>query len=260
MLTDCHFHPLDMENSEVKSGTFRGAGASSHPRQWRGLREWCAERGCPLVLGLHPWAVQRDSSVNENLLAELRMFLRDESCRPAAVGEIGLDKLRADNNYQEQIKVFRRQAEWARELGLPVVLHCVKAFADTTAVLKESFCLHNERAAEGRAGLVHGFWGAAEVCRSWQNLGFCISINPKYILKACAASGRAKNPWRDKLAAIAAVLPLERLLLESDAPWGLSEPGEIEKTAACLSEFWPRSGPEIMRTGADNLRRLFSAN
>lgn len=257
MLADCHFHPLDMGERYNKESVFQGAGASAHPRQWPALREWSADSGAPRVLGIHPWAVQSDPSANAARLTELHGLLSDARCRPAAVGEIGLDKARGKENFQEQLEVFRRQAEWAGELGLPIVLHCVRAYAETAAVLKESRFLRGGPAAEGRAGLVHGFWGSAEICREWLRMGFFISINPKFILRACSASEPADNPWRVKLAALAAVIPSDRLLLESDAPWGLSEPAEIEKTAACLSGLRSEGGPEIIGVCSENLRRLF---
>lgn len=256
MLADCHFHPLDMGERYNKNSVFQGAGASAHPRQWRALREWSADSGSPLVLGIHPWAVRSEPSANAARLTELRGFLRDARRRPAAIGEIGLDKAGGKENFQEQLEVFRRQAEWAGELGLPIVLHCVRAYAETAAVLRESLFPGGGRAAEGRAGLVHGFWGSAEICREWLKLGFYISINPKYILRACSASEPADNPWRVKLAALSAVLPSDRLLLESDAPWGLSEPAEIERTAACLSGFRSESGSELIGICSENLRRL----
>jgi TatD DNase family protein len=117
-----------------------------------------------------------------------------------AVGEIGLDYHYDLAPREVQRDVFRRQVRLARELRLPVVIHTREATEDTFAILRDE--------GPGVAGVFHCFSGDAAMARAVLDLGFCASF-----------AGIVTFPRADGLRAAARVVPAERLLIETDAPY-----------------------------------------
>lgn len=159
--------------------------ASSHPQYFRQM------------MGLHP------TSVSESFEAELAI-VHEKLFAPAAdyvgVGEIGLD-LYWDKTYLEQQReVLKRQMRWARELGLPVCLHVRKAYNELFALLRDlNFGTYS--------GVMHCFGGSVQEAHRAVEMGFHIGIGGVVTFKNAT------------LAAVAAAVPLERILLETDAPY-----------------------------------------
>ena len=123
-----------------------------------------------------------------------------------AIGEIGLDYTLVTPGRELQIDAFRSQLEVASRAGLPVLIHCRKAFGDLLAIMKEQ--------GVGRhGGVMHGFSGAPEIALDCLRLGLHISL---------AGSVTYRNARRPLL--VAKQVPLERLLLETDAPDLAPEP------------------------------------
>ncbi|MCL2489016.1 MAG: TatD family hydrolase [Oscillospiraceae bacterium] len=162
-----------------------------------------------------------------------------------AVGEIGLDYHYADCCPREtQIYWFERQMELAREVGLPVIVHDREAHEDTCAVL-ERFRL---------PGVLHCFSGGVELMRRTVALGMYVGLGGAVTFK------NARKPLE-----VAAALPLERLLLETDAPYMTPEPfrgkrcesRHIAYTAAAIAKARNTDAETILKAAADNARRLF---
>jgi len=143
------------------------------------------------LLGIHPWYASE---------AAPGWFERLEELAPkgGGIGEIGLDGLRGDMEIQK--KVFYKQLRLAGKLEKPVVIHCVKAWGLLVDIL--------EREKAWNPGLIlHSFGGSVEIMRRLLRLGALFSF-----------SALLAAPNRSKLRRVFKDIPLERLLLESDAP------------------------------------------
>jgi len=147
------------------------------------------------AVGIHP---EHADTVDEEMIGRLREL----SCRRkvVAIGEIGLDYYWEENPGREiQLKAFRMQMELARELGLPVIIHDRDAHQDTLMVMKEF---------PEVTGEVHCFSGSAEFAKECLKLGYYIGITGVVTFK------NAK-----KIIKVIEETPLDRLILETDAPY-----------------------------------------
>jgi len=171
------------------------------------------------AVGIHP----QDSA---NLPSDWHERLRDLLSQPkvVAVGEIGLDYYRIYAPKETQIEVFRKQIIIAREAGLPMILHDRQAHEDLKQILTETGYFH---------GVLHCFSGNPAFAREMLNLGFYISF-----------TGNATYGNKKTELAVQAI-PLERLMLETDAPFlapegkrgETNEPANIPLIAAKIAEL-----------------------
>jgi TatD DNase family protein len=154
-------------------------------------------RQFPKVLpsfGYHPWYAKERTS---RWQAELTRFL---DAVPSAVGEIGLDRWMKDANVAAQEEVFVWQLRLAAERGLPASIHCLKAWGPLLEILRRE-----PRPACGF--LLHSYGGAPELIPGLVKLGAYFSL-PGYF--AHERKARQRETFRR--------VPLERLLIETDAP------------------------------------------
>lgn len=161
----------------------------------------CA-REYPAVLpafGLHP---MHAADYSGQLLADLDGFLPQS----VAVGEIGLDYLLPAPDRERQREAFRIQVRLAVAAGLPVLVHCRRAFRDLLVIL-------GEERVERVGGIMHAFSGSVEVAAECIRLGLLISI-----------SGSVTYCNAVRPVAVVRDLPLESLVLETDAPDMSPEP------------------------------------
>lgn len=123
------------------------------------------------------------------------------AAQAAAIGEIGLDYHYDFSPKDVQWQVFAAHVALAGERGLPVIIHTREAFEDTLAVLRE--------AGQGRAeGVIHCFSGARDEARRILDIGFFVSL-----------AGILTFPKAAELREVARYIPLDRLLVETDAPF-----------------------------------------
>ncbi len=152
------------------------------------------------MAGLHPTSVKEDF---EKELAHVhdRLFSTNHQLTPfVAVGEIGMD-LYWDRTFEaEQREVFRRQMLWAEELDLPVALHIRKAH-------NEVFGLLRDLNSHVYCGVMHCFGGSVQEAMRAIEMGFHLGIGGVVTFKNAT------------LAEVVKAVPLERLLLETDAPY-----------------------------------------
>ena len=150
------------------------------------------------MAGLHPTSVKDNF---EEELAAVHDHLFAPSPLPyVAIGEIGID-LYWDRTYEaEQQEAFLQQMRWAEELGLPVCLHIRKAMNEVFALLKQ---LNRSR----YRGVMHCFGGSVQEAKRAVEMGFHLGIGGVVTFKNAT------------LAEVARQLPLESLLLETDAPY-----------------------------------------
>ena len=163
-----------------------------------------------------------------------------------AIGEIGLDYYWEQNPPKEfQQAVFRAQLALARELDLPVIVHDRDAHADCLAIVKEF--------PEVR-GVFHCYSGSVEMARELWKLGWYLGLDGPVTYKNAR-----------RTVEVAAEVPLERLLLETDSPYMAPVPKRgtrndsrnIAHIAEKIAEIRNMTADAIIRVSAENGRRLF---
>jgi TatD DNase family protein len=175
------------------------------------------------AIGTHP----HDARHYDDLAEEKTKRLIKEHSKIIAWGEIGLD-FHYDNSPRDvQMNVFARQLRCAEELDLPVIIHTREAETKTIDVLKSEYTHARRR------GIFHCFSGSLELAKAALDLGFLISF-----------SGIVTFKKADELKAVAAYVPLDRTLIETDCPFlspvpyrgWRNEPAHVVEVARGLSE------------------------
>ncbi len=192
--------------------------------------------------GIHPgdvrFAGEIDSSMNE-----LRELLLHPKVR--ALGEIGLDYHYEEPPRDVQKIWFRRQLELASELKMPVVIHDRDAHGDVMDILREY---------PDVTGEFHSFSASAEIARQLVNRGWYISFSGVITFKNAA-----------RLAEIVPTVPLDRVMIETDAPYlapvpyrgKMNHSGLMEYTAVRAAELYGISVEEFCRHAFENSCRFF---
>ncbi len=161
---------------------------------WDGLLALCRrEAGLYPALGLHPVYLEQHRDQD---LAALEQRLTDD--RPVAVGEIGLDYFVSELDRDRQQQLFEAQLALARDAGLPVILHVRKAHDQVLAAL---------RRMRVPGGIAHAFNGSLQQAQIYLELGFKLGFG-----------GMLTFERSNKLRRLARELPLEAMVLETDAP------------------------------------------
>lgn len=193
-------------------------------------------------VGVHP--NERDD--HEATVEELVSFGRDE--KVVAVGETGLDYFRSEGDLRWQHDRFRRHMDAARILGLPLVVHTRESAADTLTMLRDG-------GAGDIGGVMHCFTENWDTAARALDLGFHISFSGIVTFKNAEA-------LRD----VARKVPLDRMLIETDAPYlapvphrgRTNEPAFVRHVAECLAGVRGLSLEAIAEATTDNFYRLFS--
>jgi TatD DNase family protein len=208
---------------------------------WGKTRAACAgQPGLHAAYGLHPLLL--DKHLPEHL-DELERWIENEA--PKAVGECGLDYYVEGLDPDTQRFYFRRQLEIARAAGLPVVVHARRAFEEAIGEL---------RRLPGLGGVVHSFAGSEEQARQLFGMGFCIGLGGPVTYE------RARRIRR-----VASSMPLEFLLLETDAPdqpdaqrrGQRNEPAFLVDVLECIAGLRGIDAAEVARATSANARRVF---
>jgi TatD DNase family protein len=173
------------------------------------------------VVGIHPHDAK---DATPPALDEIALLAGDEIV--AAIGETGLDYHYKHSTPEQQVESLRAHVRLAHAASKPLVIHCRDAYADLARVLRE------ENAASV-GGVIHCFTGSGDEARLALDLGFAISL---------AGIVTFKNA--DALRAAARVVPLDRLLVETDSPFlapvplrgKRCEPAFVVATAIALAE------------------------
>ena len=192
------------------------------------------------AFGVHPMHAQL---LTPQAVSELRRLSRFA----VAIGEVGLDYALPAPSRQVQQDAFRAQLALAVEAGLPVLIHCRKAFCDLLHIMQEA-------GVERCGGVMHAFSGSPEVARACMRLGLHIS------LAGSATYANARRPVE-----VALQVPLERLLLETDAPdmapephrGGVNLPSYLVDTARRVAGIKGVTLEELGRVTTSNATRLF---
>jgi len=188
--------------------------------------------------GIHPDCIDSGTSV-----ADIEALANHEKVK--AIGEIGLDYFHNSENKTAQKELFRSQIDLAKKLSLPVIVHDREAHEDTLNILKET----------KPKGVLHCFSGSPETAKQILELGMYIGVGGVITFK------NAK-----RLPEVVEMLPLDRLLVETDAPYLAPEPfrgkrnhsASIYFTAKKIAEIKKMDYMEILEISAKNARELFN--
>ena len=188
------------------------------------------------AVGVHP------ENIDGGTAAEIEELSKHKKC--VAIGEIGLDYYWVSDNKEEQKALFEEQLILANKLGLPVIVHDRDAHADTLELLKK----HRPR------GVVHSLSGSREMAKEILELGMYIGLGGVITFK------NAK-----KLPEIVEMLPEDRFLLETDAPYLTPVPyrGEINHsamifyTAKKIAEIRSSTVEGVLSSARKNTEKLF---
>jgi TatD DNase family protein len=167
-----------------------------------------------------------------------------------ALGEMGLDYYWDKSPKEIQQEVFRRQIRLAKKVKLPIVIHNREATADIVEILKE------EDAAEV-GGIMHCFSGSPETAKECVNMNFYISLGGPVTFK------NAKKPKE-----VAAEIPLDKLLIETDCPYlaphpyrgKRNEPSYVRLVAEQIAEIKGLTYEEVAEATTGNAKKLFAIN
>ncbi len=147
------------------------------------------------ALGFHPYFLEQ---ANDEQFSELRQLLSSKNNQCVAIGECGLDFF-VDVEREKQERFFIQQMEIAKAFDLPLIIHERKSYNRLIELIKQhKFTL---------GGVIHGFSGSEQQALAWIKLGFCIGVG-----------GTITYPRAQKTRTTIAKLPLESLVLETDAP------------------------------------------
>jgi len=209
---------------------------------WPKLRALCAAEPDLLpAYGLHPMLLERHRPAH---LEQLGGWLVGPDA--VAVGECGLDFYVEGLDPDTQRFYFKGQLELAKTFDLPLVLHARRAVDEVIATL---------RRIGGLRGVVHSFSGSEEQARQLFKLGFAIGIG-----------GPVTYERAQRLRRIVATMPIEHLLLETDAPdqpdaairGQRNEPARLRQVLDCVAALRQLPADELAALTAANARRLFT--
>lgn len=252
VLIDSHCHldaePFDRDREAVvaraeAAGVARQIVPAVTAAAWPALRDICAAHaGLFPAYGLHPMYLASHRPLH---LAQLREWIERE--HPVAIGECGLDHYVAGLDPEAQRDCFEAQLRLAREFDLPVIVHARRAVDAVTAALKR---------IGGLRGVVHSYSGSLEQAQRLWGMGFLIGLG-----------GPVTYARALRLRRLAARMPLEFLLLETDAPdqpdalirGQRNEPARLVtvlETIAALREAAPAAIAEATTANAERLFRL----
>jgi len=250
MLVDSHSHFDASEfdpDRDAALARARAAGVDRHvvpagaAASWPRLREVCARDGGLFpAYGLHPMYLAEHQPAH---LDELRQWIERE--RPVAVGECGLDFFVEGLDADDQQHYFDGQLQLAREFDLPVIVHARRAVDAVIASFKR---------VGGVRGVVHSFSGSPEQARQLWHMGFLIGLG-----------GPVTYERANRLRTLARSMPLDFLLLETDAPdqpdAGIrgqrNEPARLAVVRDVIAGLRDIAPEELARATTQNAERLF---
>jgi TatD DNase family protein len=194
------------------------------------------------TVGIHPCHVQEGTWSAEEIIQ------KTQHPKVIGIGETGLDYYHSRDYIALQQKSFRAHVQAAQETQLPVIIHVREAEADTLAILTET------QAQKPYPALIHCFTASAEFGEAVLRLGLYISFSGILTFKSA----------RD-LQAIARTLPLDRILVETDAPYlapvphrgGRAEPAFVKNTADFLADLRDMPREDLYTATTQNFGRLF---
>ena len=254
MLVDSHCHldfPDFAEDFDAVIARAEGAGVgrmvsiSTRLKDFEGVRAIAGrDERISCTVGIHPHNVEDEPDVPaEDLIA------RTHDEKVVGIGETGLDFFYDHSPRDLQRRSFRTHIAAARETDLPLIVHTRAADEDTVDIMRDEMGKGTYR------GLIHCFSTGRELAEAAIEMGFYISL-----------SGILTFKKAEELRETVRALPMERLLVETDAPYlapvphrgKRNEPAFVAETAACLAELKGLDVEEVARITTANFFDLFT--
>lgn len=189
------------------------------------------------AIGLHP------TSVKEDFIKELELVKQELNRRPyCAIGEVGIDLYWDKTFFKQQKAAFEQQLEWAIEYDLPVIIHVRDAFLETLEIVEQFNC-------DKLRGIFHSFGGSVEDAKRIMALGgFKMGINGVVTFKNSGLAGILES------------VPLENIVLETDAPYltptphrgKRNEPAYLQLIINKLSEVYGQTYDYVVKKTTEN--------
>ncbi len=194
-----------------------------------------------VMMGLQPEEVKEDyKAVLDRMEKELSRGIY------IGVGEVGLDFYWDSSYEQQQLDAFETQLDWAKQLGLPLSIHCRNAFEKMARILEK-------KQDGGLRGVMHCFTGTEEEATVYLELGFHLGLGGVTTYKNCGVKDYLPN------------LPLEHIVLETDAPYlspvpyrgKRNEPAFLIATAQKIADLLGITFEEVANATSSNALSLF---
>lgn len=253
MLIDSHAHIDDEKFNEDREAVIENARAAGieiiiNPGadEASSARAVAMSEAYPMIyaaVGIHPHdAKDYDSKKHDQMLRDWA-----KKDKVVAIGEIGLDYHYDFSPREVQQAVFIEQLVIAKEVGLPIIIHNRESMEDMQRILKAHFAPEN-------GGVMHSYSGSVEMAKIFLDMGFCLSISGPLTFKNAR-----------KLPEVVAMMPLDRLLIETDSPYltptphrgKRNEPAYVRFVAAEIARIRRISLEEVAAITTDNAKRLF---
>lgn len=192
------------------------------------------------AIGIHPDCV---GELDEEKMEQLRTMLSHE--KAVAVGEIGLDYYWDKESHVLQKKWFARQMDLALEMQLPIVVHSREAAKDTFDATRE----YHAGKPGFRGGIIHCFSGSVEMAREYVKLGYYIGIGGVVTFKNARV-----------LKEVAADIPLERIVVETDCPYLAPVPNRGKRNSSLYLPYVIEEIARIKEITPDEVERVTYEN
>ena len=205
---------------------------------------------CHPMMGLHPTELPAEPMP---VLEMMEQFIANDRQQPhpllKAIGEVGVDLYWDTSRREEQMEVFHRQALWSCRYGLPLVVHSRSAHTELMEVLSPLRSLLH-------GGVFHCFGGTEEEARELLNFeGFALGIGGVVTFRKSSLPEVLKR-----------VVPLERIVIETDAPYlaptphrgKRNEPAFLTFVIQCLAEVYATTPETVAAVTTDTAKRIFS--
>ena len=194
-----------------------------------------------VMMGLQPEEVKEDY---KEVLTQMEKEL--ERGIYIGVGEVGLDFYWDATFEKQQLDAFETQLDWAKQLGLPLSIHCRNAFEKMVKIL-------DKKQDGGLRGIMHCYTGTEEEAKVYLELGFYLGLGGVTTYKNCCVKDYLPN------------LPLDRIVLETDAPYlapvpcrgKRNEPSFLVYTAKCIAEILQMPLEDFAAATTSNVKDLF---
>lgn len=254
MLVDAHCHLSELSQADFDAVMTRSAqngvshlvliNADSTPADLKKTLKIAKDHeNIVCALAVHPHEAKL---VTDESFTELADLIRVES-KIRAVGEIGLDYHYMNSEKDEQRAVMRRFVKLANEINKPVIIHDRDAGTECIDILKEEN-------AGVVGGMVHCFTGSMDLAKLYLELGFYVSFTGIITFKKA-----------EELRNVVKMVPLEKMMIETDAPYlapiphrgQKNEPGFVKYVAECVAQVKGIAFEEVARKTSENAARFF---
>ena len=197
------------------------------------------------AVGIHPSDCRFYNDVDLEMSRLIKTLEGREEKKIVAIGEIGFDYHYEDTDKARQQEFFERQLSLAREMNMPVIIHDREAHGD---------CFDTVRRYPGVRGVFHSYSGSAEMAKELVKMGWYISFSGVLTFKNAA-----------KVKEVAAIVPRDRLLIETDCPYLAPHPhrgvlnhsGLMHLTLEALADIHGASSDDFADLTAKNAAKLF---